>query len=318
MRRSLSCLLATLAALVLAAVASRYVLVLPYLSPFHSGQIQMALMATVLAIVSFLMRRNWISALLVVAGLIFTAHLPVRVRAFADMATPAEAAGRPGLKLMSFNILNDNFENGPRIADVIRESGADVAVILEADPLRPLLPDLSRTYPYRVGCSTEAGRCDLTILSRHPFIDQEIGNLSDLRSERYMRVAIEVAGQRINVAAAHLSKPYFDDYHTVELRRLRNRLAKIEGPLVLAGDFNASSIAPDMMWFLRQSGLKKAPWEPATWPIPLGPAGIAIDHIYARAPLRLAGIERLADDYGSNHYGLVADLILAEEAPRPQ
>lgn len=318
MRRSLSCLSATLAALVLGAVATRYIDAVPYLSPLYSGQVQVALIGTGLATFSFLMHRNVIAIFLVLAGLAMSVHLPVRVRAFGDMASPAEAAGRPAFRVMSFNVLNDNLENGPRIADAVRESGADVAVILEAEPLAPLLPALFATYPYRLGCGAETTGCDLMVLSRHPFLDREIGSLSDLRSERYMRIAVEVSGQPLNIVAAHLSKPYFDDYHNGELWRLRRRLDRIEGPLVLAGDFNASSIAPDMMWFLRQSGLKKAPWEPSTWPIPLGPAGIAIDHIYARAPLRLAKIERLADDYGSNHYGLIADLILAENDPRRQ
>lgn len=310
MKHSLSCLSCTLAAILIGILATRYVHVLSYFSPFYSAQTHVALFAAALAVVSLLIRRNLAAIALVLIALAMAAHLPVRLYPLGALASDSQGADKTGLRVMSFNILGDNLEGGPEIRDEVARSGADVAVILEALPLQTQLKSLAETYPYRLGCGEGTTGCDLMILSRHPFSEKTVGALSELRSERYMRVAVEIDGRKVNVVAAHLSKPYFDQYHTSELWRLWRRLDRIEGPLVLAGDFNASSMAPDMMWFLKKTGLRRAPLEPSTWPIMLGPLGIAIDHIYARAPMRLKSLDRIADPHGSNHYGLIADLIL--------
>lgn len=310
MRNSISCSLATVATFILAAIATRYLQPFPYFSPFYNGQVQLAALATVLAAASFILHRNLPAVVLVLAGVAMTAHLPVRVHAFGDRMTAEETAGKPHLRLLSFNVLNSNVENGAAIRDEILNSGADVAVTLESQPLESQLDALSVTYPYRLGCGAKTERCDLMIQSRYPFAEEEIGALSELRSERFMRVAVEIEGQKVNVLAAHLTKPYFDDYHPHELWRLWQRLKRIDGPVVLAGDFNAASIAPDMMWFLRSSKMKKDPFEPATWPTEIGPFGIAIDHVYTRAPLRIGSVNRIRDSHGSNHYGLLADLFI--------
>ena len=41
--------------------------------------------------------------------------------------------------------------------------------------------------------------------------------------------------------------------------------------------------------------LKTAEWEPATWPIRAGAFGVPIDHVYARAPLKIKSLTRLAE-----------------------
>lgn len=317
MRQSVSCLLGTVAALLLAMVATRHVHVLYAFSVLYSAQVHVTLLAAGLAALSLLVKRNVPAFVLLAAALVMAVHMPVRVHRFGDMASAAEAAGQPSLKVLSFNVMGDNLENGEALREAILRSGADVAVILEALPLKTQLQALEAVYPYRLGCGVGTkGICDLMVLSKLPFAERTVGTLSDLRSERLMRVAVETGGGKVNIVAAHLSKPYFDMYHTSELRRLWRLLSRIEGPLVLAGDFNASSIAPDMMWFLIATGLRKAPVEPATWPIALGPLGIAIDHIYTRAPMRLTSVERLPDPLGSNHFGLIADLIIEQPGRR--
>ena len=310
MRQSISCLLSTLAAILIGVLATRYVHVLSYFSPFYSAHTHLALFAAVIASLSLLFRRNLAAVVLVVIALAMAVHIPLRLYALSDVATASESAGKTSLRVMSFNVLGTNLKGGPAIRDEIARSGADVVVILEAQPLQAHLKSLGETYPYRLGCGEGTAGCDLMVLSRHPFVEKTIGTLSELRAERYMQEAVEVEGKKVNVVASHLSKPYFDHFHTAELWRLWRRLDRIEGPLVLAGDFNASSMAPDMMWFLQRSGLRRAPFEPSTWPIRLGPFGIGIDHIYARAPMRLKSLEQITDAYGSNHYGLTADLII--------
>lgn len=318
MRLYLSCLLSALAAIVIGLIATRYIHSFWYFSPFYNAQTHFGLFAALLALTAFLLHRKLPVLLLVAVGLVLAFYPVARIAQLADMATAQEAAGKPALRLMSFNVLGNNKENGASIRDEILASNVDVAIILEARPLESHLEALTAIYPYRIGCHSVTEGCDLMILSRLPFTSQQIGALSDLRKERYMQVTVDVAGQSVNVVAAHLSKAWFDDYHATELWRLSRRLEKLEGPLVLAGDFNASSLAGDMGWFLRQTGLRRAPNEPATWPVEFVDAGLAIDHIYARAPMRLSKLDRLGDNHGSNHFGLEAELIIDQPLPPSQ
>ena len=310
MRLYISSLLAAFATILVAILASRYLHNFWYFSPFQSAQTHFGLLAAAIGLASFALHRSKPVLLLVVLALALAIWPAVRIQRLADMASVEEAAGKPRLRLMSFNILGDNYENGARIRDEILKSEADVAVVLEAPSIEAKLDALSQRYPYRIGCGALTQGCDLMVLSRLPLKNQRIDALSELRSERYIEASVEVQGRKVNVVAAHLSKAWFDDYHGYELWQLMQNLKQLEGPLVLAGDFNTSSMAADMGWFLRQSGMRRAPMEPATWPVEFGTFGIAIDHIFARAPMRLARLERLPDNLGSNHYGLIADLII--------
>ena len=318
MRLYLSWLLSAAATIVMGLIATRYIHSFWYFSPFYNAQTHFGLFAAFLALLAFLLHRKLPVLLLVAAGLVLALYPVARIARLADMATAQEVAGKPTLRLLSFNILGNNKENGAAIRDEILLSDVDVAIILEARPLESHLEALAARYPFRLGCHVMTEHCDLMILSRLPFTSFKVDNLSDLRKERYMQVTVDVAGQSVNVVAAHLSKAWFDDYHATELWRLSRRLEKLEGPLVLAGDFNASSLGADMGWFLRQTGLRRAPNEPATWPVEFVEAGLAIDHIYARAPMRLSKLDRLTDNHGSNHFGLQAELIIDQTPPPSQ
>ena len=100
----------------------------------------------------------------------------------------------------------------------------------------------------------------------------------------------------------------------MELRDLNRHIEGLGDRLVLAGDFNADSLALDMRYFLRRNGMTAAGWEPATWPVRAGRFGIAIDHIYRRKGLIPLGVWRLPDNLGSNHFGLVADFAIPQPA----
>jgi len=83
-----------------------------------------------------------------------------------------------------------------------------------------------------------------------------------------------------------------------------------DGPLVVAGDFNSAILDPRIQRFMRRAGLHTVFPEPATWPIKAGRFGIGIDHVLARPPLRLKSVERIKDNMGSNHFGLMAEFTV--------
>jgi endonuclease/exonuclease/phosphatase (EEP) superfamily protein YafD len=310
MRDTVYCVLCVLITLALAILSMRYVSDLWLLAFFESLQTHFALACIIGALLAFLIKRHWYALLLIAVGAALAIHSVVMLREHAA-AAPAEDA-RPSYRLLSFNIDNDNFANGERIADLVIASKADVVEIFEAAPLLSQMSRIAQTYPYRIGCGVMTSDCDSLLLSKRPFLQQRIRSLSDLWRDRFILAAIDLDGQPVNFASAHLSKPYFDEFHNMELMVLYYILYFTKGPLILAGDFNASVIAPDMRDFLGRSNLRHVFPEPATWPIEAGAYGIGIDHVFARPPVELKSVKRIEDAMGSNHYGLITEFTVAK------
>ncbi|MBX4894301.1 endonuclease/exonuclease/phosphatase family protein [Rhizobium bangladeshense] len=308
MRDTIFCVFSVLTTLVLAIISLRYVKDFYLLSFFYSFQLHLALAAAVASVAAFLVKRHWYALLTLGVSVMLAVHGVVMAREFVE---PAIDERRPVLfRLMSFNIENDNFANGRDIADMVIASGADVVNILEAEPLLSELPRLLQTYPYYVGCGIGMEQCDTLVLSKRPLIEPHIRNLGLLWRNRLTISTIDFDGRKVNFLAAHLTKPYYDEFHGLEIEDLAELIPSLPGPLVLAGDFNTSILAPDMQYLMRSQGLGTVSLEPATWPIIAGPFGIAIDHVFSKAPLRLKSVRRIPNSFGSNHFGLMADFAI--------
>lgn len=308
MTAKLACMVSTVVAAVLFIASLRYVTDFWLLAFVTSFQLHIAIVCILLSCVIFWLTRDVISAVLVVWSLALAIHAVAMLLEFSTTATAAPGA-RP-FRLLSFNVLMDNAANADAITDTVLESGADAVYLFEATALQSVLPRLQQTYPYRLGCFAGTPTCDLLILSKRPLREARFHSLSDLRRDRFAIASIDFDGTELTLAAGHITKPYFDDYHRDELDEISEILFRVTGPLILAGDFNSASIAPDMRDFLAANDLKKAAWEPATWPTRAGLFGIAIDHIFAREPATLMKTTRLPNRLGSNHYGLVADFMI--------
>ena len=313
MRHTIYCVLCVLATLALGLLAARYVADTWILAFFESLQTHISLFAIALALIALVFKRHWYATFLVVAGVALLVHSVVMLQEYATPSFMAPAEASVGsFRLLSFNIEDSNFENGARIADLIIGSKADIVEIFEAGPIFSQMDRITQIYPYRIGCGVMTSDCDSLMLSKRPFQTQLMRSLGSLWDNRFILATIDMDGRPINFASVHLSKPYFDAFHQVELDLLGPILGDVKGPLILAGDFNASVIAPDMRDFLAATGLRHTFPEPATWPIAAGAYGITIDHVFARAPLRLVSVKQIPDALGSNHFGLMTEF----SAPR--
>ncbi|ACI56049.1 Endonuclease/exonuclease/phosphatase [Rhizobium leguminosarum bv. trifolii WSM2304] len=308
MRDTIFCVFSVLTTLVLAIVSLRYVTDFYLLSFFYSFQVHLAVAAAAASVAALLVKRHWYALLTLGVSVVLAVHGVVMMREFVE---PAVDQSRPALfKLMSFNIENDNFANGADIAAMVIASGADVVSILEAEPLLSELPRLLKTYPYYIGCGVGMQECDTLVLSKRPLIEPRIRNLGLLWRNRLTISTIDFDGQKVNFLAAHLTKPYYDEFHGLEIEDLADIIPSLPGPLVLAGDFNTSILAPDVQYLMRSQGLGTVSLEPATWPIAAGAFGIPIDHVFSRAPLRLKSVRRIENSFGSNHFGLMAEFAV--------
>jgi len=225
----------------------------------------------------------------------------------------ARAGTTPLLKLVSYNTLQGNLANGKRIADWLIASGADVVYLMEGGPVTDEMPRLRQTYPYTVGC--DAGRdCSTVMLSKTPLTDVGVHSLSAVWPNRLIVAKTIINATSINLVQAHMVKPYFDDFAEGEAWVLANGIEKLEGPVLLAGDFNAAAWSANIDNLLKAASLVPPPNYPATWPIRLGPLGVPIDNVFTRGPAIVTHIEAMDDALGSNHRGLIAEIGLAAPA----
>lgn len=226
-------------------------------------------------------------------------------------AVAAEAVRAPLIKVLSFNILNSNYENGAAIARFIKDSGADIVMVMESSPLFEHLADLATVYPARAGCD-EARTCDLMLLSKTPLADAQMHDMGPTWRNRLITARTTVDGKSFTAVAAHMVKPYFDWAAVGEAHTLLRVLGRIEGPLVLSGDFNAAPWSDNIEWLVRDGRLVTAASYPATWPVVLGPLGVPIDNMFTRDGMFIESLRALDDSMGSNHRGLIADVSIAQ------
>lgn len=312
LRKILSVAICVIVSLVIVAIGSRYVHPHWMLATLHSLQLHAAAACIAAMLFALVLYRNIVGLLLLAGSIALTGHAVMMGQQYTAMATENDA-GAPSIKLLTFNILRENSANGEAIARMIAASGADVVNIMEAEPLEAHLALLGAAYPYRIGCGVLATDCDQVMLSKTPLTQGTIRSLSPLFVNRFILAETEIRGHKINVAGIHTTKPYFDNFQTAELVRATLAMEKMQGPLVLSGDFNASSLAPNIRSFFTWTGLRTASYEPPTWPVSLGIFGLPIDHVYVRPPMRIRSISPLPSAYGSNHAGLMADLVISNQ-----
>ena len=215
--------------------------------------------------------------------------------------------GQNTIRVLETNILGDNLENGARIAEAIIASGADVVIVQEAEPLLANRDRLNEVYAYHTVCP---GFCDLLVLSKLPILDTTWHSMTTLWSPRAVRLSLGTSeGVVITIVAAHLSKGWMAGFADIEQARIENLLARVDRPIVLAGDFNAAPWSRRLRAF-RGLGVEFAILPPATWPAGAGALGIPIDHIGVVGELRLLSIVPWEGAVGSNHRGLLAEIGL--------
>lgn len=235
-----------------------------------------------------------------------------------DLAPMSEmpAAGTTGLKVVAFNVLGTNLENGARISQFLLSVKADVVFVEESRPVLPFQIELAQAYPFQVGCNQQddsKGACgDVLMLSNRPLENVRILKLDSAGSHQAIIADIMFNGRLVHLFAIHLQRPYHGDAQAREFRKLAEILAKLAGPVILAGDFNAAPWYSAFAGMLRTGGMYRAAFEPGTWPVLLGELGVPIDHILVKAPAHLAELTALSDSFGSNHRGLQATIAFGD------
>jgi endonuclease/exonuclease/phosphatase (EEP) superfamily protein YafD len=260
-----------------------------------------------LALLAILFGARWRGLIVLLVVLASAAHGALFVWDYYARRTPMPTEPVAQFRFLSFNVLTGN-RYAEQLVDAVLADPPDVMLVMETPGVEPYLERLAEAFPYRAGCANTQ-TCDISLHSRFPLADARIRHLPPFGHERMVTAQVEIGGQALTIAGVHLSKPYFDQASWIELNYINEILSRIDGPLVLAGDFNAAPWSEPVALLAELQGLAPGPWPAATWPVRLGPLGVPIDNVFTRGNVRLLALEA-GDSHGSNHRPLWADVAL--------
>ncbi|MGE3961152.1 MAG: endonuclease/exonuclease/phosphatase family protein [Dehalococcoidia bacterium] len=224
-----------------------------------------------------------------------------------------DPSGPPLLRVMTLNAYNRGVAIEDRVTAFAREHEVDVLLLQEWDvPASATRGAIDGWFPHHAVEAPDGTQ----IYARRPFRVLRVERLDDSpHQESIITVGLEAGGVELTLIAAHPLQPVHPRRFAAR-RREFDRLAEIAGgfagPVVVAGDCNASILSPDFQRLLARAGLRSvSAWPPrGTWPAPLGATGIAIDHVLVRG-LRAASFW-VGPSLGSDHRAVVADLARIE------
>ena len=261
---------------------------------------QIAGVALVLALAAF--SRRWWWAMLP-AGLLLV-PLAAIFWGWAAHAVPPAAADGASFRVMAYNVFLSN-PTPEKPEDVIRAADPDLVVVSEVIGRNSgFLKALADRYPYRAACP--ADYCSLAVASKTPF--RVAGARPDKDHPQYIDIRVPYAGGEVRVIGVHTVTPQYQARHLRQVEALADVVTGGQGPTVVMGDFNATPFSLILRRFEHRTGLSRLT-ALASWPSSVDLPQVAIDHIFVSPGIAATGV-RLGEAGGSDHYPVIADLVL--------
>lgn len=226
---------------------------------------------------------------------------------------PRPETGAPVVRLYSANLWARNAEVDS-ILGSIRAADADVVLLIElGDAPVQRLEEVLAGYPHRVATpridrptgparSLIASRFPLTLIEDRPDGLHAVG------------ASVETPLGLIHLLGVHLTRPwpFREQWGQIsQTMSLQKVVEDLDGPVVVAGDFNSVSSARIGRQVRRDLGLHPAPGFPGTWPAVLpSQLGVTIDQVYGSPDIAFAR-RRLGQPNGSDHRPVVIDFTRA-------
>jgi endonuclease/exonuclease/phosphatase (EEP) superfamily protein YafD len=256
-------------------------------------------------------------ALSIVAGALIALHLAwVLPEMRPARPLPVAAGSAPHIRIFSANLKYTNIGMTP-MAREIRDARPDVVVLQE---LSPANLDALRATGVLDGFEFSLVQARLMptgtgVFSRLPLSDAEPWDVAGMINAR---VTVTVGDHRVRIFNIHTNAPFGvpgAPRWEQQLNQIRRAAMAEKGPLVVAGDFNAS-YGHRPFRALLDSGLADAHTERGrgwvtTWPrdLQVVPAFVRLDHVLVSRHLAVVGIAEGVGK-GSDHRPLIADLAV--------
>jgi endonuclease/exonuclease/phosphatase (EEP) superfamily protein YafD len=217
------------------------------------------------------------------------------------------------VRLYSANLWARNTDVESILAS-IRAADADVVILIElGDAAAKRLDEVLAGYPNRIATARidrPTGPARSVIASRFPLTP--IPDRPD--GLHAVGASVRTPAGLVHMVGVHLTRPWpFQEQwgQISQTMALQAVIEDLDGPVVVAGDFNSVSSARIGKQVRRDLGLYPAPAFPGTWPSPLPPPlGVTIDHVYASDDLAFVS-RRLGRANGSDHRPVVVEFTPA-------
>ena len=268
----------------------------------------LALTALMLAVAA--LRRQWVAvAALVAAGAVSAAPvLPYVPRAWGS--TAAAAPGAP-LEVLTVNVSYRPFLPR-RLLEIVREAGPDVVVVQELTPhAERVLASLDTEFPHFRKFPAD-GAYGIGLWSRHELEASETIALGRLPA---IQARVRGPSGSFTIIGVHLSAPVTRRRAAArnqQLIELAARSAAVDGPLIVAGDFNTTPYSPyfaDWLEAARLTDSRRGRTLSPSWPTMLRLVGIPIDHVAVNDGFTILSHRRLPN-FESDHFGALVEVAL--------
>lgn len=238
----------------------------------------------------------------------------------APIYRPAPASDQPTsgpvLRVMLFNVLQDNARYDDVIAEVLRHD-PDLLVLQECDEIwYERVATLSKSLPQHLHVPGTTNR-GMAIFSRAPLLDLRVLDLNNIES-RTIGAEIQVGTRRITILASHPWPPAWDLPWRSRNRQLEltaDELNSRPGPKLLVGDLNITMWSPFYGDFIRRTGLlnvRQGFGVLPTFPrdeLPL--LRVPIDHMLVSEDVQVRTCV-VGEPCGSDHAPLIVELSLTD------
>ena len=261
-------------AMAAAAIAGLFGSMVPELDLINHFQI-LLLPATILGLVvlAVVLRGSVRGAALVfgIAGLAASASIVVP-EALAARRNLRPAPDEGTVRLMTHNLFGMNYEMERVVAAIMAED-PDIIVLQEyfGEQATDLHPLLLAKYPFFVRCRG-GKRANLGLYSRLPFsqLDEDACPNDAYGAERTAHILAEFTlegDKSFSVLTSHMDWPYPVARQQGELAQLAEVVGRIQGPVILAGDFNSTPWSYTLRQFVAETGLHRQTLSLFTFPM---------------------------------------------------
>jgi endonuclease/exonuclease/phosphatase family metal-dependent hydrolase len=229
------------------------------------------------------------------------------------LGTRPPAGTLPTLRLFSANVYDANPDVG-RIAEEIQAAVPDLVALQEVDPDGATAIQRSGVlarFPYGLA-EIRTGPSGIGLWSRFPLTDERVQEVSGMP---FISATVDFGGRRLRVYAVHMVAPLGHDRSRwrAQLRWVDAALHGERGPLVVAGDFNATRYHRSFRRLLsdrlvdaheRRGRGWATSWPADQWPFP---PLLRLDHVLVSPDIGVRSI-REGRGHGSDHRPIIVDL----------
>ena len=278
----------------------------PLLELFSHFKVHYVLASLVFVLLAIKMRRHLIAiAAVILMGMNGAAVIPY-------FTIASVIADTPQIKLINLNLRKTNPAPDKAI-DFLRREDADIVVLEEITPQwAKRLKALEDVYPHMLFCD-DIATCDLALLSKKSWQSGIIRELPKV-GPNVIIAKFDWKGSPFTLVGTHLDPPTpaigedHEHFHSAQAKKISALLRSIEGPLVVAGDFNATPWSPSFNRIIEGTELARVDGGLLpTWPSQLSAIGIPIDQILTTSEFG-GSTMTVGPNVISDHFPLIATL----------